>query len=62
MEEFATSDEMPMAIAFSSPSAMELWRHIGARTYPARFVAYVNEATAAREAESGGASSDAAAV
>jgi hypothetical protein len=62
MGEFATRDELTMAVALSSPSAMEWWRTSGARIYRARFVEYVSKATTAREAESGGASSDAAAV
>jgi hypothetical protein len=62
MEEFVTSDELPMAVALSSPSAMDWWRMFGARLFAARFVEYVNKATAAREAESAGAPSDAEAV
>ncbi len=62
MGEFATSDELPMALALSSPSAMDLWQRAVRRVYPARFVEYVDNATVAREAESGGASADAAAL
>ena len=62
MGEFTTSDDVPMAVALSSPSAMDWWRMFGARIYPARFVEHVNKAPVARDAESGGASSDAAAV
>ena len=62
MGEFATRDEVAMLMALSSPSAMNWWQMAGRRIYPARFVEYVSKATAAREAESGGASSDAAAV
>jgi hypothetical protein len=62
MGEFATRDELPMAVALSSPSAMDWWQSAGRRIYPARFVEYVDNASAAREAASGGAPSDAAAV
>ena len=49
MEEFATSDELSMEIALSSPSAMDWWRFAGAHVYPARFVEYVNKTAAARD-------------
>ena len=62
MGEFATSDDLPMAVALSSPSAMDWWRMAGARIYPARFVEYVNKSDATRETASGGASSDAVGV
>ncbi len=51
--EFATSDDMPMKFLLSSQRAMEFWRGIGERLYPARFVEYVNKAAPAREAETG---------
>jgi len=51
--EFATSDDMPMKLLLSSQRAMEFWRGIGERLYPARFVEYVNKAAPAREAETG---------
>jgi hypothetical protein len=60
MGEYATSEDLPMALALSSPIAMDWWRMAGARIYPARFVEHVKKATAARDAESGSASSDAA--
>jgi hypothetical protein len=50
--EFATSDEMGMKFVLSSSHAMRVWRDIGERTYPARFVEYVNKAAPAREAGS----------
>ncbi len=62
MGEFATRDELPMAVALSSPSAMVWWQMSGRRIYPARFVEYVDKAAPAREAESSGASADAVAV
>ncbi len=62
MGEFATRDEVPMAIVLLSPSAMVLWQNAVRRVYPARFVEYVDKVTGAREAESGGAPADAAAV
>ena len=51
--EFATSDEMNMKIVLSSPHAMGVWRDLGERTYPARFVEYVNKAAPAHEAGTG---------
>ncbi len=62
MGEFATRDEVPMAIVLLSPSAMDLWQNVVRRIYPARFVEYVDKATGAREPEPGGASADVAAV
>ncbi len=62
MGEFATSDDLTMALALSTPSAMDWWRMFGTRIYPARFVEYVDKAAAAREAEWGSASAAAAAV
>ena len=62
MGEFATKDEMPMAVVLSSPSAMDWWQYAGRRIYPARFVEYVDKATGGREPEPGGASADAASV
>ena len=53
MGEFATSDVMPMEFLLSSQRAMEVWRGIGERIYPARFVEYVNKAAPAREAGTG---------
>jgi hypothetical protein len=50
MEEFATSDELSMSIALSSPSAMDFWRLAGTHVYPARFVEYVNNTAANQEA------------
>ncbi len=58
MEEFATSDELSMGIALSSPSAMDWWRLAGAHIYPARFVEHVNK-TAATHETSGSVLSDA---
>jgi hypothetical protein len=49
MEEFATSDELSLGVALSSPSALEWWRLAGAHIYPARFVEYVNKAAATHE-------------
>jgi len=60
MGEYATGEDLPMALALSSPTAMDWWRMAGARIYPARFVEHVKKATAARDAESCSASSDAA--
>ena len=51
--EFATSADMPMKLLLSSQRAMEFWRGIGERLYPARFVEYVNKAAPAREAGTG---------
>ncbi len=62
MGEFATSDDLPMAVALSSPSAMDWWQRFGSRLFPAHFVEYVDKATGAREPEPGGAATDAAAV
>ena len=53
MGEFATSDEMNMKLILSSRPAMEFWRGIGERSFPARFVEYVNKAAPAREAGTG---------
>ena len=53
MGEFATLDDMSMALAFSSPSTMAWWRSLGARIYPARFVEHVNKKAATHEAGSG---------
>jgi len=49
--EFATSDDMTMKFLLSSERAMNVWRGIGERLYPARFVEYVNRAAPARGAE-----------
>ncbi len=49
MEEFATSDELSMGTALSSPSAMNWWRLAGAYIYPARFVEYVNKTATTHE-------------
>jgi hypothetical protein len=49
MEEFATSDELSMGIALSSPSAMDWWRLAGAHIYHARFVEHVNKMAATHE-------------
>ncbi len=51
--EFATSDDMTMKFLLSSERAMNVWRGIGERLYPARFVEYVNKAAPAREAATG---------
>ncbi len=51
--EFATSDEMTLKFLLSSERAMEFWRGIGERIYPARFVEYVNKAAPTREAGTG---------
>ncbi len=51
--EFATSDDMTMKFLLSSRSAMEVWRGVAERTFPARFVEYVNKAAPAREAGTG---------
>jgi hypothetical protein len=53
MGEFATSDEMTMKFLLSSERAMEVWRGVLARSFPARFVEYVNKAAPAREAGTG---------
>ena len=49
MEEFATSDELSMQVALSSPSAMDWWRLAGAHIYPARFVEHVNKTAATHD-------------
>jgi hypothetical protein len=51
--EFATSDELSMEFLLSSQRAMEFWRGLGERLFPARFVEYVNKAAPAREAGAG---------
>ncbi len=51
--EFATSDDMDMKFLLSSRGALEFWRGLGERTFPARFVEYVNKAAPAREAGAG---------
>ncbi len=51
--EFATSDDMDMKFLLSSPHAMGVWRGVAERTFPARFVEYVNKAAPAREAGTG---------
>ena len=51
--EFATSDDLTMKFLLSSEHAMGVWRGIGERLYPARFVEYVNKAAPAREAGTG---------
>jgi hypothetical protein len=43
MGEYATSEDLPMALALSSPIAMDWWRMAGARIYPARFVEHVKK-------------------
>jgi hypothetical protein len=53
MGEFATSDEMNMKFLLSSPRAMDIWRGMGERAFPTRFVEYVNKAAPAREAGAG---------
>jgi hypothetical protein len=53
MGEFATSDDMDMKFLLSSRSAMDIWRGVAERTFPARFVEYVNKAAPAREAGTG---------
>jgi hypothetical protein len=53
MGEFASSDEINMKLLLSSPHAMGVWRGLGERIFPARFVEYVNKAAPAREAETG---------
>ena len=53
MGEFATSDDMNMKFLLSSPRAMEVWRGLGERSFPARFVEYVNKVAPAREAGAG---------
>ena len=53
MGEFATLDDMSMALAFSSASAMAWWRSLGAKIYPARFVEHVNKKAVTHEAGSG---------
>jgi hypothetical protein len=53
MGEFATSDEMTMKFLLSSERAMEVWRGVSERSFPARFVEYVNKAAPAREAGTG---------
>ncbi len=53
MGEFAMSDEITMKTLLSSERAMNVWRGIGERLYPARFVEYVNKAAPAREAGAG---------
>jgi hypothetical protein len=52
MGEFATSDDVKLEILLSSPHAMGVWRSLGERIFPARFVEYVNKAAPAREAGS----------
>jgi len=61
MGEFATLDGLSMSLVLSSPSAMDWWRGFGAGIYPDRFVEYVNEAAATREAGAVGLPSDEAA-
>ncbi len=51
--EFATSGDLVLKFLQSSRGAMEFWRGLGERTFPARFVEYVNKAAPAREAETG---------
>ena len=53
MGEFATSDVMDMKFLLSSPRAMDIWRGVGERIFPARFVEYVNKAAPTREAGTG---------
>ena len=53
MGEFATSDDLKLEILLSSPHAMGVWRSLGERLFPARFVEYVNKAAPAREAGTG---------
>jgi hypothetical protein len=53
MGEFATSDEMNMKFLLSSQRAMNVWRGISERSFPARFVEYVNKTAPAREAGAG---------
>ena len=51
--EFATSDDIKLDILLSSSRAMNIWRGLGERYFPARFVEYVNKAATAREAGTG---------
>ena len=51
--EFATSDEMTMKVLLSSEPAMNVWRGICERLFPAPFVEYVNKAVPASEAGTG---------
>ena len=51
MGEFTTSSELSLELLHSSSYAMNVWRGIGERLYPARFVEYVNRAAPARGAE-----------
>jgi hypothetical protein len=53
MGEFATSGDMAIQFLLSSPHAMGVWRGLGERLFPARFVEYVNKAAPAREAGTG---------
>jgi hypothetical protein len=53
MGEFATSSELSLELLHSSSYAMNVWRGILERLYPARFVEYVNKAAPAREAGTG---------
>ena len=50
MGEFTTSSELSLELLHSSSYAMNVWRGIAERLYPARFVEYVNKAAPAREA------------
>jgi hypothetical protein len=51
--EFATSDDIKLDILLSSSRAMNIWRGLAERYFPARFVEYVNKAATAREAGTG---------
>jgi hypothetical protein len=51
--EFATSSELSLEVLQSSSRAMDVWRGIGQRLYPARFVEYVNKVAPARDPEAG---------
>ena len=51
--EFATSDDVRLEFLVSSSRAMDIWRSVGERYFPARFVEYVNKAAPAREAGTG---------
>ena len=51
--EFATSDDLKLEFLLSQSRAMDTWRSLGERLYPARFVEYVNKAAPAREAGTG---------
>jgi hypothetical protein len=53
MGEFATSDDLKLEILLSSPHAMGVWRSLGERLFPARFVEYVNKAAPAHETGTG---------